>query len=81
MKRKITRKYIQCKEAYLDGFEEGFQRAYHLGEIRMTEEIQELRKEFIKKFGNADMFDDFYYELCRRLAEEVDKWLCRKDEE
>ena len=32
MKRKITSKYLQCKEAYLDGFEEGFQRAYHLGE-------------------------------------------------
>ena len=46
----------------------------------MTEEIQELRKEFIEKFGNADMFDDFYSRLCRKYAEEVDKWLCREEE-
>ena len=24
MKRKINLKYLKCKEAYLDGFEEGF---------------------------------------------------------
>ena len=31
MKRKISSKYLQCKEAYFDGFREGFSRAYHLG--------------------------------------------------
>lgn len=31
MKRKINSKYLQCKEAYLDGFKEGFSRAYHFG--------------------------------------------------
>lgn len=31
MKRKINSKYLQYKEAYLDGFKEGFSRAYHLG--------------------------------------------------
>lgn len=30
MKLKINSKYLQCKEAYLDGFREGFSRAYHL---------------------------------------------------
>ena len=32
MKRKITSRYLQCKEAYLDGFKEGFSRAYYLGD-------------------------------------------------
>lgn len=30
MRRKITSKYLQCKEAYLDGHREGFSKAYHL---------------------------------------------------
>ena len=30
MKHKINSKYLQRKEAYLDGFREGFSRAYHL---------------------------------------------------
>lgn len=37
----------------------------------MSEEIQKLRKEFIEKFGNADLFDDFYFRLCRKYTEEV----------
>lgn len=32
MKRKINSKYLQYKESYLDGFREGFSRAYHLGD-------------------------------------------------
>lgn len=31
MRRKINSKYLQSKEAYLKGFEEGFSTAYHLG--------------------------------------------------
>lgn len=31
MKRKINARYLQCKEAYLDGYKEGFSTAYHLG--------------------------------------------------
>lgn len=31
MKLKINSKYLQRKEAYLDGFREGFSKAYHLG--------------------------------------------------
>ena len=31
MKNKINSKYLQSKEAYLDGFREGFSIAYHLG--------------------------------------------------
>lgn len=31
MKRKINFKYLQSKEIYLDGFREGFSRAYHFG--------------------------------------------------
>ena len=31
MKRKINSKYLQYKEAYLDGFRDGFSRAYYLG--------------------------------------------------
>lgn len=34
MKRKINSKYLQSKEAYLEGFREGFSRAYHLGDKR-----------------------------------------------
>jgi len=30
MRRRINSKYLQRKEAYLDGFREGFSRAYHL---------------------------------------------------
>jgi len=30
MKRRINSIYLQCKEAYLDGFKEGFSRACHL---------------------------------------------------
>ena len=30
MKHKINSKYLQSKEAYLDGYREGFSRAYHL---------------------------------------------------
>lgn len=30
MKHNINSKYLQRKEAYLDGFREGFSRAYHL---------------------------------------------------
>lgn len=30
MRQEINSKYLQCKEAYLDGFREGFSRAYHL---------------------------------------------------
>lgn len=31
MKQRITLRYLQSKEAYLDGFREGFSKAYHLG--------------------------------------------------
>ena len=32
MKRRINSKYLQRKEAYLNGFREGFSKAYHLGD-------------------------------------------------
>lgn len=44
MKRKINSRYLQCKEAYLDGYKEGFTKAYDLVNASFIEAVEEMVK-------------------------------------
>lgn len=50
----------------------------------MTKDILELRAEFIDRFGDADMFDEFYALLVKKVQEnwpEIERKLVEMREE
>ena len=50
----------------------------------MTKDILELRAEFIDRFGDADMFDEFYARLVKKIQEnwpEIERKLVEMHEE
>lgn len=50
----------------------------------MTKDILELRAEFIDKFGDADLFDEFYAILVKKVQEnwpEIERKLVEMHEE
>ena len=50
----------------------------------MTKDILELRAEFIDRFGDADMFDEFYARLVKKIQEnwpEIERKLVEMREE
>ena len=38
----------------------------------MGPDIEQLRQEFIEKFGSAEVFDDFYEKLCKAVLKEME---------
>lgn len=50
----------------------------------MTKDILELRAEFIDRFGDADLFDEFYATLVKKVQEnwpEIERKLVEMHEE
>lgn len=50
----------------------------------MTKDILELRAEFIDRFGDADLFDEFYARLVKKVQEnwpEIERKLVEMHEE
>ena len=50
----------------------------------MTKDILELRAEFIDRFGDADLFDEFYARLVKKIQEnwpEIERKLVEMHEE
>lgn len=50
----------------------------------MTKDILELRAEFIDRFGDADLFDEFYARLVKKVQEnwpEIERRLVEMHEE
>lgn len=50
----------------------------------MTKDILELRAEFIDRFGDADIFDEFYARLVKKVQEnwpEIERKLVEMHEE
>lgn len=50
----------------------------------MTKDILELRAEFIDRFGDADLFDEFYAALVKKVQEnwpEIERKLVEMHEE
>lgn len=50
----------------------------------MTKDILELRAEFIDRFGDADLFDNFYARLVKKVQEnwpEIERKLVEMHEE
>ena len=50
----------------------------------MTKDILELRAEFIDRFGDADLFDEFYARLVKKVQEnwpEIERKLAEMHEE
>lgn len=50
----------------------------------MTKDILELRAEFIDRFGDADLFDEFYARLLKKVQEnwpEIERKLVEMHEE
>ena len=50
----------------------------------MTKDILELRAEFINRFGDADLFDEFYARLLKKVQEnwpEIERKLVEMHEE
>lgn len=49
----------------------------------MTKDILELRAEFIDRFGDADLFDEFYARLVKKVQEnwpEIERKLVEGEE-